>query len=50
LIICTSGFIKKSQKTPKQEIQRAKRILNEFRQASLDESLEWVKPEQENEQ
>ena len=50
LIICTSGFIKKSKKTPKQEIERAKRILKEFRQASLDESLEWVKPEQENKQ
>ncbi|MBU1188510.1 MAG: type II toxin-antitoxin system RelE/ParE family toxin [Gammaproteobacteria bacterium] len=50
LIICTSGFIKKSQKTPKQEIKRAERILNEYRQASIDEKLEWVNHDQENEQ
>ena len=49
LIICTSGFIKKSKKTPKQEIERAKRILKEYRQAKADDNLEWFKAEQEDE-
>ena len=50
LIICTSGFIKKSRKTPKTEIRRAERILEEFRQARDSNSLEWVKPGQERDQ
>lgn len=41
LIVCTSGFIKKSQKTPKKEIKRAERILKEFRQARDGDDLEW---------
>ena len=30
LVICTHGFIKKSQKTPKSEIQKAMRIRLEY--------------------
>lgn len=41
LIVCTSGFTKKSQKTPKKEIKRAERILKEFRQARDGNDLEW---------
>ena len=41
LIVCTTGFIKKSQKTPKKEIKRAERILKEFRQARDGDDLEW---------
>jgi phage-related protein len=41
LIVCTSGFIKKSQKTPKKEIKRAERILREFREARDRNDLEW---------
>ena len=43
LILCTSGFVKKSQKTPKKEIKRAERILAEFREARASKRLEWVK-------
>ncbi|QOC23240.1 type II toxin-antitoxin system RelE/ParE family toxin [Wenzhouxiangella sp. AB-CW3] len=43
LILCTSGFVKKSQKTPKKEIKRAERILAEFREARASKQLEWVK-------
>ena len=43
LILCTSGFVKKSQKTPKKEIKRAERILAEFREARANKRLEWVK-------
>jgi|GEM_PF-6519201 len=41
LIVCTSGFIKKSRKTPRREINRAGRTLWEFRQARDDGNLEW---------
>lgn len=30
LVICTHGFIKKSQKTPKSEIQKAEKIMVEY--------------------
>ncbi|WP_299669587.1 type II toxin-antitoxin system RelE/ParE family toxin [uncultured Polaribacter sp.] len=30
LVIATNGFIKKTQKTPKAEINKAKRIMNEY--------------------
>jgi len=49
LILCTSGFVKKRQKTPKKEINRAKRILAEFRDARANSRLEWVKEKQEDE-
>ena len=47
LILCTSGFVKKSQKTPKREIQRAERILAEFRNARDQNLLEWVEDDQQ---
>jgi phage-related protein len=31
VIIITHGFIKKTQKTPRSEIEKAKKLLNEFR-------------------
>ena len=46
LILCTSGFVKKSQKTPKREIQRAERTLAEFRNARDRNLLEWVEDDQ----
>jgi phage-related protein len=30
LIICTSGFIKKGQKTPRNEIEHAIQVMNEY--------------------
>lgn len=30
LIICTSGFVKKNQKTPRSEIERAIQVMNEY--------------------
>ena len=30
LVICTHGFIKKTQKVPRKEIEKATRIMNEF--------------------
>ena len=30
LVICTHGFIKKSQKTPKSEIQKAEKMMAEY--------------------
>jgi len=30
LIVCTHGFLKKSQKTPKAELQRGKRLKDEY--------------------
>jgi len=30
LIICTSGFVKKGQKTPRSEIEHAIRIMDEY--------------------
>jgi len=50
LIICTSGFMKKSRKTPNQEISRAERILAEFREARRTKRLEWIDNRQENDQ
>jgi len=47
LILCTSGFVKKSQKTPKREIQRAERTLAEFRNARDRNLLEWVEDDQQ---
>ncbi len=47
LILCTSGFVKKSQQTPKREIQRAERILAEFRNARNQNLLEWVEDDQQ---
>jgi hypothetical protein len=45
----TSGFVKKRQKTPKQEIKRAERILAEFRDARTSNRIEWVKDKQKDE-
>jgi phage-related protein len=50
LILCTSGFIKKTQKTPKPEIKRAERILAEFQDARDNKRLEWVKDSQKEKQ
>lgn len=50
LILCTSGFVKKSQRTPKKEIDRAKRILSDFRDARANSRLEWVQEKQEDDQ
>lgn len=50
LIICTSGFVKKSQKTPKKQIKYAERILAEFREARTSRRIEWVEDNQEDEQ
>ena len=47
LILCTSGFVKKSRKTPKSEIQRAERTLSEFRAARDKNLLEWVQDDQQ---
>ena len=47
LILCTSGFVKKSQKTPKREIQRAERTLAEFRAARDQNLLEWAEDDQQ---
>lgn len=47
LILCTSGFVKKSRKTPKREIQRAERTLAEFRNARDRNLLEWVEDDQQ---
>ena len=47
LILCTSGFVKKSRKTPKREIQRAERTLAEFRNARDRNLLEWVEGDQQ---
>jgi len=30
LVICTHGFIKKTQKVPRKEIEKATKIMNEF--------------------
>jgi phage-related protein len=30
LIICTSGFVKKGQKTPRSEIEHAIQVMNEY--------------------
>jgi len=49
LILCTSGFVKKRQKTPKKEINRAKGILAEFRDARASNRIEWVKDKQKDE-
>jgi phage-related protein len=49
LILCTSGFVTKRQKTPKQEIKRAERILAEFRDARASNRIEWVKDKQKDE-
>ena len=49
LILCTSGFVKKSQKTPKKEIKRAERILAEFRDARANKRIEWIKDKQKEE-
>lgn len=50
LILCTSGFVKKSQKTPKKEIQRAERTLADFRDARARNQLEWVRDDQQERQ
>lgn len=50
LILCTSGFVKKSQKTPKKEIRRAERTLADFRDARARNQLEWVKDDQQERQ
>ena len=34
LVICTHGFIKKTQKVPRKEIEKATRIMNEFLNAA----------------
>ncbi len=46
LILCTSGFVKKSPKTPRQEIKRAERILAEFRDARASNRIEWAQDKQ----
>ena len=46
LILCTSGFVKKSPKMPKQEIKRAERILAEFRDARASNRIEWAQDKQ----
>lgn len=42
VVICTHGIVKKSQKTPKRDIDHAKRIKAEYMQAKLDSSLIYV--------
>lgn len=49
LIVCTSGFIKKTQKTPTAEIKHAERTLAEFREARSSKRLEWVEDKQKDE-
>ena len=39
VVICTHGILKKSQKTPRQEIQRALKIKANYMQAKKDGSL-----------
>ncbi|MGY6588646.1 MAG: type II toxin-antitoxin system RelE/ParE family toxin [Wenzhouxiangella sp.] len=49
LILCTGGFVKKSQKTPKPEIDKAKQVLKNFRKARKENRLEWIQDNQGSE-
>jgi phage-related protein len=40
VIICTHGFVKKGQKTPRQEIDTAKRYMARYQAAKRDNTLE----------
>jgi len=40
IVVLTGGFVKKSQKTPRAEVEAAERALAEFREASRGNTLE----------
>lgn len=40
VIVCTHGFVKKGQKTPRQEIDTAKRYMAQYQAAKRDNTLE----------
>jgi phage-related protein len=40
VIVCTHGFVKKGQKTPRQEIETAKRYMARYQAAKRDNTLE----------
>lgn len=45
VVICTHGIIKKDQKTPKRDIERAKKTKAAYMQAKLEASLTFVDEE-----
>jgi phage-related protein len=38
-VICTGGFIKKSQKTPRREKEQAKTLMQQYFESKADASL-----------
>ena len=42
VLLLTHSFVKSSQKTPKKEINRAKRVIADYRAARDSNQLEWV--------
>lgn len=45
VVICMHGIIKKDQKTPRQEIERAKRVKAAYMQAKAQGSLTFIEEE-----
>lgn len=45
VVICTHGIVKKDQKTPKRDIDRAKRVKSAYLQAKANERLNFVEEE-----
>ena len=45
LIVCTHGYLKSSQKTPKSQIQRAERIKRDYFEAKKKGNLRHVQPQ-----
>jgi phage-related protein len=42
MLLLTHSFVKSSQKTPRKEINRAKRVIADYRAARESDQLEWV--------
>ncbi|SEI99350.1 Phage derived protein Gp49-like [Azotobacter beijerinckii] len=41
VVVCTHGIVKKDQKTPKRDIERAKRVKADYLQAKQENRLEF---------